>query len=140
MSSRNERFADGCLSLELTLDGADPEKANILSDRGLGVYQLESACDGWPCRCGERGDYESANMVGAVLRLKFAELDHLVETLILIVENRSLFRGDSIKALCRDNRRKACIYAAKRRYERNRKQLLRFFMSLSVHGDIEGRD
>ena len=142
MSTRNDRFNQGIRSLERALTNIqDTSKAVLLSDRGAGVERmlddLDNKCR--PSKFQVDRERETAVDIAKAILILF-DLEHLARTLALIFENGSHFRDRSIRSLCRDNRKKACFKAAKRRYERNRKALLKLFMSLSVHGDIEGRD
>lgn len=141
--TRNERFSRSIRSLDCALtDLRDTSKAKLLSDGGAGVErmldELDNA-DGLPSKLQVDRDLSTMVDVAAML-LVWAGLGHLVRTLYLIFENGSHLRSVSLRAICRDNRKKLAKRASKRLYELHRKALLDFFVSLSVHGDIGGRD
>ena len=141
--TRNERFSRGIHSLERALtDLSDTSKAKLLSDGGDGVRRMLDDLDGdgnSPTKF--QIDRDRSTMVDvAAMLLVWAGLGHLVRTLYLVFANGSHLRSISIRALCRDKRRKSAKQASKRLYELHRKALLSFFVSPDVHGDIEGRD
>ena len=141
--TRNERFSRGIHSLERALtDLSDTSKAKILSDKGKGVRRmLDDMDDDGTAPSKFQVDRDRSTMVDiAAMLLVWAGRGHLVRTLSLIFANGSLLKSTSIRALCRDNRKKAAKKASKRLYELHRKALLSFFVSPDVHGDIEGRD
>ena len=113
MSRRNERFNRSMRSLEAMIAGmSDPSKSAKLSDRGKSAARMYAALEPEP----DAPDRDQ-ELAGAVLRLVVAGLDHLVPTLLLIVENGS-------------DRERSMRQVPRRSYFRHRDDLLNFFVAL----------
>lgn len=124
MSFRSDRFNRSMRSFEkLAENYKDASKIATLSDRGASVARMIEQIEPTP---DEHPDPHQ-ELAGAVLRLIIAEKEHLVPTLLLIAQNGDN-RETSIRQLALFN--KTAWEAAKRRYYRQRNQLVEFFMSL----------
>ncbi len=115
MSYRNDRFNQSMKALGLKAD---------LSDNGQGVERMLDEIE--PPQ-DDSLDPDQA-IAGAILRLIVAEKEYLVETLLLIYENRN-DRQEIIHEIAKANKTtKKAWHAAEMRYFRHRKLLLDFFM------------
>ena len=136
MSSRNDRFNDGCLSLDKLAKSIDPAKSRVFSDRGDGAERICRAVDREDELEAER-DLELDNRRFVLLMvaeglLVLAGLERLVPVLEQIAANGAN-RQESIGRLSMKRHiRKA---SAERFYDRGVKVLLAFFSPNEIKGE-----
>ena len=116
MSTRNDRFNASMRSLdELTSSFKDPSKANVFSDKGLGVERMVSTLD-YDVTAEERLLSALADKLFiAEMRLVDANRKYLIPVLLLIVENGK-------------DREKSPEKVSRSTYFRHRDALLEFFL------------
>ena len=117
MTYRNERFNTAMLSLELMIEGVDPEKCSWLGDGMAAVSRMIKAVDGaWPCAEQVRlSEAQRADKISAAVeRLVSAGEQKLIPVLLLIISN-GRHRKESMK------------HCSRRTYFRARAALLKVF-------------
>ena len=116
MSPRNHRFTASMRSLdELTASFKDPSKAEVFSDKGLGVERMVSTLD-YDVTAEERLQSALADKLFiAEMRLVDANRKYLIPVLLLIVENGK-------------DREKSLGKVSHSTYFRHRDALLEFFL------------
>ena len=126
MSYRNDRFANGCLSLDLLFDDRMSDKSRSLSDGGAGVARLVTAIDYDPSEAeGEEATARTRHerICGAVRqRFRRAGMGYLMPTFLLICRNGP-HRNESIAEIAR--RRNLPLHVAKARYFVHRRKIIR---------------
>jgi len=127
MSYRNDRFNQGMRSLETMLSGhANVSKTKSLCDEPA----LERMLDALDYDEAAETDREKrlhadrySTLFGAEMRLVWADLQHLIPTLLLIIENRRN-RDASIDSMAATSKTRN---AARKKYYAHKDALLDFF-------------